>query len=564
MNWTQIYNPAGNMLLSFIVALIPILFFFWALAIKKMKGHHAGLWTVLVAVLVAIIFYHMPIRLVVESTLLGAANGLWPIGWIIVAAVFLYKLAVKAGQFDLMRSSIASLTEDRRLQALLIAFSFGAFLEGAAGFGTPVAIAGALLAGLGFNPFYAAGLCLIANTAPVAFGAIGSPIIAAAQVSGIDADLLSKMIGRQLPLLSVFVPFWLVFIMAGWKKTVEVLPAILVCGISFAVTQFFTSNYLGPELPDIASALVSLLALGLFLKIWQPKTVFRFKDEPVPNDPSEEIASASKGRGASEQAATITAGNKYSPGKIFKAWSPFLLLIVIIGLWGGFSSVKKLLSAATVEFPIPGLNNMILKAQPIVDNLTPYAASYKFDILAAAGTAILITTIFTKFIYSVSWIVWIRTFGSTLKELRQPLIMIASVLGLAYIANYSGISATLGLAFAMTGAFFPFFSPILGWIGVFLTGSDTSSNALFGNLQKITGQQIGVDPTLLVAANSSGGVTGKMISPQSIAVATAATGQVGKEGSLFRFTLKHSVFFVLIVSVLTVLEAYVFSWIIPK
>ncbi|MFC7392916.1 L-lactate permease [Scopulibacillus cellulosilyticus] len=564
MNWTQVYNPTGNMVLSFIVALIPILFFFWALAIKKMKGHYAGLLTVLIAILVAVIFYGMPISLAIESTVLGAANGLWPIGWIIVAAVFLYKLAVKAGQFELMRSSIASLTEDRRLQALLIAFSFGAFLEGAAGFGTPVAIAGALLAGIGFNPFYAAGLCLIANTAPVAFGAIGSPIIAAAQVSGINSDILSQMIGRQLPVLSAFVPFWLIFIMAGWKKTIEVLPAILVCGLSFAVTQFLTSNYLGPELPDIASSIVSLVALALFLKIWRPKSIFRFKnEEPPENKTPNKTAYAGSGLGTTEQAAALLKNKKHSGVQIFKAWSPFLLLIVIIGLWGGFNSVKKLLSYATVEFPIPGLNNAIFKAQPIVDHLTPYAASYKWDILGAAGTAILITAFVTKFIYSMPWKIWCQTFIETLKELRHPLIMIASVLGLAYICNYSGMSATLGLAFASTGVLFPFFAPLLGWTGVFLTGSDTSSNALFGNLQRITGQQIGVDPTLLVAANSSGGVTGKMISPQSIAVATAATGQVGKEGSLFRFTMKHSLLFVLIVSVITVLEAYVISWIIP-
>lgn len=564
MQWTQVYDPAGNMLLSFVIALIPILFFFWALAIKRMRGHYAGLLTVLLAILVSLFYYGMPFSLALESTLLGGAVGLWPIGWIIVAAVFLYKLTVKAGQFEVIRNSIASLTEDRRLQALLIAFSFGAFLEGAAGFGTPVAISAAILVGLGFNPLYAAGLCLIANTAPVAFGAIGIPIITAGKVTGIDAHLISQMVGRQLPLLSIFVPFWLVFIMSGWKKTIEVLPAILISGFSFAITQYLTSNFLGPELPDIASSIVSMVALALFLKVWQPKSVFRFKDEKIP-DTSKPAPKKNfhQGELVLEHSATVDTSKSYSTGQIIKAWSPFLILIVMVTLWGGVKSVKDAIGKLTVIFPIPGLDKMILKAQPIVEKLTPYAAEYKFDILAAAGSSILVTAFITKFVLSISWSDWGQTFGETLRELRNPLIMIASVLGLAYIANYSGISATLGLGFATTGKLFPFFSPFLGWLGVFLTGSDTSSNALFGNLQKITGTQIGVDPTLMVAANSSGGVTGKMISPQSIAVATAATGLIGREGELFRFTLKHSLLFAAIVGVITYLQAYVLSWMIP-
>ncbi|TCP31286.1 lactate permease [Scopulibacillus darangshiensis] len=555
MHWTQIYNPLGNMALSFVVALIPILFFFWALAIKKMKGHYAGLLTVLIAVIEAVVVYKMPVKLAFEATVFGALEGLWPIGWIIVTAVFLYKLTVKSGQFKVIQNSIASLTEDRRLQALLIAFSFGAFLEGAAGYGTPVAIAGALLTGLGFNPFYAAGLCLIANTAPVAFGGIGIPIITAGQVTGIDPDILSQMIGRQVPLLSIFVPFWLILIMAGWKKTIEVLPAILVCGVSFAVVQYFTANFLGPELPDVASAIVSLIALAVFLKFWQPKTTFRFANEKS----RKTVESTS----AIEHAAALDLNKKYTSLEIFKAWSPFIVLIIFIGLWGGFGTVKKLLSYFTLELPVIGLNNMVQKAQPIVDHVTPYAAVYKFDILAAAGTSILITAVISKFILKMTWRMWVETLIETLKELRFPLLMIVSVLGFAYIENYSGMSATLGLGLASTGVLFPLFAPILGWLGVFLTGSDTSSNALFANLQKITGQQIGVDPTLLVAANSTGGVTGKMISPQSIAVATAATGLIGKEGNLFRFTIKHSLLFVAIASLITFLQAYVFSWMIP-
>ncbi|TGA95942.1 L-lactate permease [Sporolactobacillus shoreae] len=555
MHWVQNYNPFGNMLLSFLVACVPIAFFFWALAIKKMKGHLAGLCTVLIAVFEAIIVYRMPVVPAVSATIYGAFQGLWPIGWIIVTAVFLYKLTVASGHFGLIRDSIASVTEDRRLQALLIAFSFGAFLEGTAGYGTPVAIAGGLLAGLGFNPFYAAGLCLIANTAPVAFGGVGIPILTSAQVTGIDVHSLSQMVGRQVPFLSIFVPFWLVFIIAGWKKTIEVLPAILVCGVSFAVTQYFTSNYLGPELPDIASAIVSMVALTAFLKVWKPKTIFRFKDEKP-------VLSSSFG-GLPEQAAALDKTEHHPLGRVLQAWAPFAVLVVVICLWGGSDAVKNALGKLTMLIPVPGLNGMVDKAMPIVNQVTPYAAIYKFDPLAATGSSIMVACIISKFILQLSWKQWVQTFGATLKSLTFPLIMIASVLGFAYIDNYSGMSATLGLGLASTGTVFPFVAPIIGWLGVFLTGSDTSSNALFSNLQKITGHQIGVDPTLLVAANSSGGVAAKMISPQSIAVATAATGQVGKEGSLFLFTIKHSLFFLAIIGVITLLQAYVFQWMIP-
>lgn len=548
MQWAQNYNPMGNMFLSFVVACIPLVVFFWCLAIKKMKGYKAGLLTVAVAVLEAVFIYKMPFHLALEATALGGLQGLWPIGWIIITAVFLYELTVASGKFQIISDSIASITKDRRLQALLIAFSFGAFLEGTAGYGTPVAIAGGLLAGLGFNPFYAAGLCLIANTAPVAFGGVGIPILTSGQVAGIDVHLLSQMVGRQVPFLSLFVPFWLVFIMAGWKRTLEVLPAILVCGVSFAVTQFLTSNFLGPELPDVMSAIVSMACLVLLLKFWQPKTIFRFKDE------KEEPA---------KPEGLPTSKTNYSLPQIMRAWSPFALLVVVICLWGGSASFKAFLSQVTLMIPIPGLNQMIEQVRPIVTQATPYAAVYKFDVLAATGTAILVTCILSKFLVGISWKTWAQTFGVTLKKLTFPLIMIVSVLGFAYIENYSGMSATLGLGLASTGAIFPLFSPVIGWLGVFLTGSDTSSNALFSNLQKVSAHQIGVDPTLLVAANSTGGVAAKMISPQSIAVATAATGQVGKEGNLFRFTIKHSLLLVAITGVITILQAYIFQWMIP-
>ncbi|CAM3168215.1 L-lactate permease [Sporolactobacillus spathodeae] len=554
MHWVQIYNPFGNMLVSFLVACIPIVYFFWALAIKKMKGYLAGLSTVLIALIESVLVYKMPVLLAVRATLFGAVQGLWPIGWIIITALFLYQLTVASGHFTIIQDSIASITQDRRLQALLIAFSFGAFLEGTAGYGAPVAIAAGLLIGLGFNPFYAAGLCLIANTAPVAFGAVGIPILTAAQVSGLDAHALSQMVGRQVPIVSMFVPFWLIFIMAGWKKTIEVLPAILVCGLSFAGVQFFTSNFMGPELPDIASSILSIVAMVAFLKVWKPKSTFRFKDER---------SVVSPGLGINEQAATIEAVKHHSFKELFIAWSPFVTLIVIISLWGGVTAFKTLLAKATFLLPVPGLNLVIEKAQPIVSQLTPYEAIFKFDILGATGTAILVVCILSKFLLGMSWKIWFATLGKTLKELIIPLTMIVSVIGFAYIENYSGMSATLGLGLASTGAAFPFVSPLIGWLGVFLTGSDTSSNALFSNLQKITGHQIGVDPTLLVASNSSGGVTAKMISPQSIAVATAATGQVGKEGSLFMFTFKHSLLLVAIIGIISLLQAYVLQWMIP-
>ncbi|MGJ7912574.1 L-lactate permease [Neobacillus sp. LXY-1] len=570
MTFIQNFTAVGGSLwLSAAVALIPILYFFWALAIKKMKGYIAGLTTLALAIILAIFAYKVPAGMALMSASQGALYGILPIGWIIVTSVFLYKITVKSGQFDIIRHSVLSITEDRRLQALLVAFSFGAFLEGAAGFGAPVAISAALLVGLGFNPLYAAGLCLIANTAPVAFGAIGAPVIAMEGPTGIPAVEVSKMIGRQLPFLSFFIPFYLVFIMAGWKKTKEVMPAILVSGISFAVTQYLSSNFLGPELPDILSSLVSLIALAIFLNFWKPKTIFRFSAEQ-------------------ELAATSTAAVKlpntkkseavhYTGGQIFKAWSPFILLTATITLWG-IPAIKLALGGHYVG------TNVILKAVnavghavtfmpevPLVHNKVfskagaiPIQAFYKIELLAAAGTAILIAAIITKFIVGISWKSWMATFGETVNEVKFPLITIASVVGFAYVINLAGMSTTLALTLAKTGSvFFPFFSPFLGWLGVFVTGSDTSANVLFGNLQKITAESIGMNPVLALAANSSGGVTGKMISPQSIAVACAAVGLVGKESELFRFTIKHSIFLVVIIGILVWLQNSVLSFMVP-
>ncbi|MBT2729413.1 L-lactate permease [Bacillus sp. ISL-75] len=564
MTFTQNFTAVGdNLALSAVVALIPILYFFWALAIKRMKGYLAGLSTLAIALVIAIAAYKMPAGMAFMSASQGAVYGILPIGWIIITSVFLYKLTVKTGQFDIIRTSVVSITEDRRLQALLVAFSFGAFLEGAAGFGAPVAISAALLVGLGFNPLYAAGLCLIANTAPVAFGAIGAPIIAMEGPTGVAATEISKMVGRQLPFLSVFIPFYLVFIMAGWKKTKEVMPAILVSGVAFALTQFFTSNFMGPELPDILSALVSLFALAIFLKFWKPKTIFRFSSE-------QELAATSTAKKLKTQDV------KHTGGQIFKAWSPFLLLTGIITLWGmptiklaltghyeGANAILKAINsighALTFIPNVPLINNKIINSAG-----APIPAFYKLEILGAAGTAILIAAFLTKFIVGISWKNWLVTFGETINELKYPVITIAAVVGFAYVTNASGMSTTLGMTLAKTGSLlFPFFSPFLGWLGVFITGSDTSANLLFGNLQKITATSVGMDPVLALAANSSGGVTGKMISPQSIAVACAAVGLAGKESELFRFTIKHSFFLVIIVGILTFLQNGVLSWMIP-
>ncbi|AJI13447.1 MULTISPECIES: L-lactate permease [Bacillus cereus group] len=549
--WTQVYDPFGNIWISAAVALIPIIFFFLALAVFRMKGYVAGFITVVLTILVALFAYKMPFTMAMAATGYGFLYGLWPIAWIIIMSVFLYKISVKTGQFDVIRASVLSITNDHRLLVILIGFSFGAFLEGAAGFGAPVAITAALLAGLGLNPLYAAGLCLIANTAPVAFGAMGIPITVAGQVTGIDPHKIGQMAGHQLPFLSLFVPFFIVFLMDGLKGVRQTWPALLVAGSSFAITQFITATFLGPELPDITSALVSLVSLALFLKVWQPKEIYQ------------------SGQANSEAAATTAASMpKLTIGKVVKAWSPFIVLTVMVVIWSQ-SFFKALfapggaLESLVFKFEIPGLHNLVMKAEPIVNKPTPYEAILKFDVLSATGTAILIACLISMLILKMSVKDAAVTFKETLSELKMPVLSIGFVLGFAFIANYSGLSSTLALALAGTGGLFPFFSPFLGWIGVFLTGSDTSANALFSNLQAITAQQVGVSEVLLVAANTTGGVTGKMISPQSIAIACAAVGLAGKESDLFRFTVKHSLFFVIIVGIMTYVQAYYLTWMIP-
>jgi len=558
--WTQQADPLGRVGLSALAAATPIVFLFWALAIRRLKGHVAGPCTAAVAVLVAILVFGMPAPLALASALHGALYGLFPIGWIVVSAVFLYRITVETGQFATIRDSIASLTADRRLQALLIAFSFGAFLEGAAGFGTPVAISAAMLAGLGFDPLYAAGLCLIANTAPVAFGAIGTPIIVAGQVTGLDPMLISKMVGRQLPLLSLLVPFWLVFTMSGARGVREVWPAALVSGGSFAVAQWWTSNYLGPLLPDIISSLVSIVCLVAFVHVWKPASTFRFQGE-MESSPGADSGRPRSGQASPEPADRGAAGTPAAAlgaRAVAYAWSPFVVLTILVGCWG-IRPVKTALDTVSLAFPVPVIHNAVVL--PASGKAVP--ALFTFNWLSATGTVILLAALVSMGIARMRPAAGLALFGRTLVSLAAPLLTIASVLGLAYIGNSSGMTTAMGMALASTGALFPIFSPVLGWLGVFMTGSDTSANAIFGKLQTVSAEAVGVSPILAVAANSSGGVTGKMISPQSIAVACAATGQVGNEAGLFRFTLRHSVLLLAVVALITWLQATVLQWMIP-
>ena len=533
--WTQTFDPLDHLAWSALAAALPVAFLFWALAVRKLRGHVAGTCTTVVALLVAVLVYRMPVALALASTLQGALYGLFPIGWIVVAAVFLYRITVESGQFEVIKDSIASVTEDRRLQALLIAFSFGAFLEGAAGFGTPVAISAAMLVGLGFEPLYAAGLCLIANTAPVAFGAIGTPIVVAGQVSGLDDQLISQVVGRQLPFLSVLVPFWLVFTMSGRRGVRDVWPAALVSGGSFAVAQWWTSNTLGPLLPDIIASVCSMVCLVAFLRHWKPARVFRFEGEPP------------RGRATG-----------HGRRAILTAWSPFVVLTLLVGNWG-IKPVKALLERATLAIPFPVIDRAVL--DPASGRALP--SVFTLNWLSATGTVILIAAIVSMALTRMRPADGARLFGRTLVSLRAPLTTMAAVLALASIGNSSGMTTTMGMALAATGGLFPLFSPVLGWLGVFMTGSDTSANAVFGRLQAVSAGRIGMSPVLAVAANSSGGVTGKMISPQSIAVACAATGLVGNESGLFRFTIRHSVLMLAVVCLITWLQANALGWMLP-
>ena len=548
MPWIQPTNPLHNLTASGLVAILPILVIFWALIIRKWKGWQAGLLAIAAAALIAVAVYRMPVHLAVLSMVNGAAYGLFPICWIVLTAMFLFNITIRSGQFEVIRHFMADISADRRIQALLIAFSFGSFLEGTAGFGAPVAITAAMLTGLGFDPLYAAGLCLIANTAPVAFGSIGIPVTVMSQVTSLPEQAISQMVGRTLPFLSALLPFYLVVLMAGFRKTREIAPAVLVSGLSFALIQFMTSNYLGPALPDVLAGIGSIISLLVLLRFWQPRTIWRFAGEAggdfLPRQPG--------GGGLNK------ANGPFPDPRLFWALGPFIILTLTIILWG-LTPVKNWLTAnGTLQFAVPGLHNAIREYEGAL-----VAHIYRLNYLSAAGTAILIAALLSLLFSGLTFGQGISVFGQTLRQLAFPILTIAVVLAFAYLVNDSGISQTIARCLASTGILFPFFAPLLGWLGVFITGSDTSSNALFGRLQSATASSIGVDPIVTVGANLSGGVIGKMISPQSIAVAAAAGGLVGRESDLFRFTLKHSFILLGIICCLVLAQAYWLKWIIP-
>jgi lactate permease len=561
MGWTQIYDPLGSPLLSTLVAALPIVLLLGSLGLLGWSAPKAALLGLASALAVAVVVYRMPLQMALASAAYGACFGLFPIGWIVLAAIFLYGLTVKTGQFEIVKHSVVGLSADRRLQALLIAFSFGAFVEGAAGFGTPVAISAALMIGTGFSPLHAAGLALIANTSPVAFGALGTPITTLADVTGLDEMRLSAMAGRQLPLFSLLVPAWLVWTMAGWRGVRGVWPAILISGGSFALVQFWVSNYFGPRLVDVAGGLVSLVCLAAFLKIWRPAQLWQF-DTHQPDAPARE---------------SDTQSANYSARQITSAWVPWVLLSVCVFLWG-LPQVKRFFDSqpgiTTFSIEVPALHKKIFRDVPVVEERgIPEPAVFKFNWLSATGTGILVAAILSALWMRVSPREFVLTFLETAHRMRWPLFTIAVMLAIAYTTRYSGTDATLGLAFTRTGMFYPFFAALLGWLGVALTGSDTSSNALFGSLQKITAEGLvkrGVlDLTadkasiLLAAANSSGGVMGKMIDAQSIVVAGAATNQPGREGEILRFVFWHSIALAALMGLLIMAQAYWFPWMIP-
>jgi lactate permease len=518
------------------LASVPILYLFWALAYRRMKGHWASLSTLAIALVVAVLCFGMPAGMAVLAALDGAAFGLWPICWIIFPALVIFNLSVATGDFAVIKNSLAVVTDDRRLQALLVAFSFGAFIEGCAGFGTPVAITGAVLVGLGFPPLLAAGCCLLANTAPVAFGSIGIPIIVAGDVSGVDTFAISQLAGRTLPFITGVVPLYLVILLCGWRRGLEVWPAALVCGGTFALAQWYTSNYLGPMLPDIISSVLSIVSLTVFLRFWQPARIWTFDDEP-----------AAPGR------ATLL----YRPGQVLRAWAPFIILTVLVAGWGVGPLKQQLDSWSKLSFHLPGLDRMV------VHDLKPIDAVFNLDLLSAAGTAVALAALFAAVVTRAPPALIVRVLAETLKGMRYPALSISAILGFAYLMKFGGMASALGLAFATTGAAFPFFSAMLGWLGVFMTGSDTSANALFGKLQQETALHIGIEPVITVSANSVGGVCGKMISPTSLSVAAAAVGLPGRESEIFRFTILHSLILAAVVGVLACLQAYVLPWLVP-
>ena len=547
--WNQVYNPFNNTVLSTIAAAIPVVTLLVLIASGKVKAHLAAIAALIVANIIAIFVFTMPANMSIRASLLGVVAGFFPIGWIVLNVIFLYRITVATGRFDLLQRAIGGVTEDRRLQLLLIAFSFGAFFEGASGFGTPVAVTGAVLIGLGFSPLAASGLSLIANTAPVAYGALGTPIAGLAQVTGFDPYILGAMVGRQLPLFSLIVPFWVVWAFAGWKGMKDVWPAILVTGVSFAVPQFVISNYINPWIVDIGASLISMGCLILFLKVWQPKQLW--------------LSPAL--RGNDESMATMTPAKPMdkTPLSQTELWSsllPWIIVCIVMLIWGNGAFKAWANGIFTYSYPVPELHNMINKVPPVAAKPTPEGAVFGFTYLSFTGTGMLIAAIISGFLMGLSPAKMVGEYGRTLRICAVSLITISAMLAIGTLTRLSGVDATLGLAFAATGVLYPFFGTLLGWLGVALTGSDTASNILFGNLQKITSEQLNLSPILMGAANSSGGVMGKMIDAQSIVVASTATNWYGHEGTILRFVFKHSIALACLVGLFVMLQAYVYPF----
>jgi lactate permease len=545
--WNQVYNPFDSTVLSTIAAAVPVVVLLVLIASNKVKAHIAAIIALIVANLVAIYVFTMPAELSLRATVLGAVTGFFPIGWIVLNVIFLYRLTVATGSFQTLQTMIGGVTNDRRIQLLLIAFSFGAFFEGASGFGTPVAVTGAILIGLGFSPLAASGLSLIANTAPVAFGALGTPIAGLAQVTGLDPFLLGAMVGRQLPFFSLLVPFWLIWVFAGWRGMLAIWPAIFVTGVSFAVPQFLISNFVNPWIVDIGASLISMACLIGFLQVWKPRHVWtspalRTKDDSALGRP-----------------APVVSTTKPTTAQVWMALMPWIIVCIILLLWGTDWFKAHVNPWATWSYPVPELHNMINKVPPVAAKPTPEGAVFAFTWLTYTGSGMLIAAILSGLIMGFSPVRLVAEYGRTLKVCAYSLITISAMLAIGTLTRLSGIDATLGLAFAGAGVLYPFFGTLLGWLGVALTGSDTASNVLFGNLQRITAEQLGLSPILMAAANSSGGVMGKMIDAQSIVVASTATNWFGHEGTILRFVFWHSIALACLVGLLVMLQAYVLT-----
>ena len=541
--WEQDYVPvAGNLGYSTLVAAVPLIILFYMLGVRRKPSWMAGLSALGVALVLALGVFGMPVPQAGASIVYGAAFGLFPIGWIVIASLVLYRVTVDTGKFEIIKDSIGALSDDRRLQAVLIGFAFGAFIEGAAGFGTPVAVAAAMLTGLGFSPFYAAFICLIANTAPVAFGSLGIPVVTLAGITELPLDALSSMTGRLCALIAIIIPAYMVVVMSGFKRAFEVLPPIAACSVTFAGVLLFVTNTIGPELAVILASIAALVAMVLVMRVWQPSQVFRLEGD---------VDATAK-------------GHTHTTGEVVSAWSPYMLLVAFVLAWR-FPPIQAALNSLSVSIQVPGLHNLITRVPPLTPEPSPYAALYNFQWLSAAGTSCFLSAVAASLLLGLSPTKFIGIVGSVFKQLSLPLLTIASVLGLAFLMNYAGMTSTLGLAFAATGSLFPFFSAMLGWTGVFLTGSDTSSNALFGTLQVVTANALGLNPILTASTNAATGVMGKMISLQSIAVAVAATGMASsQEGRLFRITLKHSIILALFMGVVTMIFAYVLPQLVPQ